>query len=315
MPEIEYSTEHLKRLREFFGNPEINAKLQMIIRDFPNPEEIGVLNDNQMGKLHTNIIKKLINDIYVNYRINLITWSEVTKQTPVVDPEYLSMHLVSIFTGIRGTGTAARGYDLSDGSEVKSSSRVEQLGKCKQCGYTVTALEEVCGHCGSDNILRKFDSHWIFSLRTTQEVDSLLSRPTIYLVLIDYENVETRDVIRIRIWKLDPNDIFVQTFLRDYYFKEFYQQRIERGETPAPCNLHPDKPLTKFLKTELLFRAQINFRTEDTGINIQLINSAGIRETLNDRDILALGRGKFFLKVKDLGLENEFHNRIRELKS
>jgi hypothetical protein len=313
MPEIEYSAEHLQRLQQFFGNPEINAKLQLIIRDFPNPETVSEFNNTLMGQLHTKIIKKLIHDIYVNYRVNLLTWSEVTKQTPIVDPEYLSMHLVSIFTGIPGTGTAARGYDLSDRSEVKSSSRVEQLGKCRQCGSTVTTLEEVCGNCGSGNILRKFDSHWIFSLRTTQEVDSLLSRPAIYLVLIDYENIETRDIIRIRIWKLDPNDIFVQSFLRDYYFSEFYQQRIERGETPAPCNLHPEKPLTKFLKPCLLFRAQVNFRKEDTDINIQLINSEGICEVLNDRDIPALRRGKFFLKVRDLGLESEFHNRIREL--
>lgn len=314
MTNIEYSDEHLRRLRQFFSDSTINEKLHSIISDFPDRKTIIGFDKDQMGQLHISVIKELIRDMYVRYRANLMIWAEVTRQTPIVDPEYLSMHLVSIITGIPGTGTAARGFDLSDGAEVKSSSRVEQLGKCRQCGSPVTSLEEVCGNCGSRDIERKFDSHWIFSLKTEQEVDSLLSCPTIYLVLIDYENTETRRVIRIRIWKLDPRDTFVQIFFRDYYFREYYELRIDRGEAPAPCNLHPEKPLTKLLKPKLLFCAKIDFRTEDTGIIIQLINSEGICDVINRRDIQALGRGKFLLKVTELGLINEFANRIRELK-
>jgi len=315
MPEISYSPEHMQSLRQFFRDTTINAKLKNIIEDFPNYEAINEFDNNQMADLHMLVMKKLIRDIYVGYRINIIAWSQVTKQTPIVDPEYISMHLVSIFTGISGTGTAARGLDLSDESEVKSSSRVEQLGKCRRCNSPITSLEQVCGNCGSSDILRKFDSHWIFSLRTEHEVDALLSCPTIYLVLIDYENIETRDNIRIRIWKLDPRDIFVQKFFRDYYFEEYYRRRFKRGNIPAPCNLHPDKPLTKFLKPSLLFSTKIDFSTEETDIIIQLINSEGICDILSRRDISALNRGKFFLKVRDLGLENEFQNRIRELSS
>lgn len=313
MAQVKYSSEHLQRLRQFFSNHEINNKLRSIIEGFPSPQTIEEFDEGEVSELHISVIKKLIQDIYVNYRANLLTWAEVTKQTPIVDPEYLSMHLVSIFTGIPGTGTAARGFDLSDGAEVKSCSRAEQLGKCKQCGSPVTALEDVCGNCGSTDILRKFDSHWIFSLRTGQEVDALLSTPMIYLVLIDYEDIETRDTIRIRIWALDPTDDFVQVFFRDHYFKEFYEGRIERGETPAPCNLHPEKPLTKFLKPKVLFQARIDPNKEPADIIINVIDSEGICDTIDRRDTQALRRGKYFLKVRELGFVSEFDARLKEL--
>ena len=42
----------------------------------------------------------------------------------------------------------------------------------------------------------------------------------------DYEDIEKRDIIRVRIWLLDPKDKFVQVFFRDYYFEEYILKYI-----------------------------------------------------------------------------------------
>lgn len=310
---IIYSNSHIDKLREFFSEQERNEKLRKILGSFPDPAAITKLDKNVIESLHIQVIKRLLQDIYLSYRKELMKWAEITKQTAIVDPEYLSMHLVSLFTGVPGMGTAARGFDLLDGSEVKSSSRVEQLGKCRRCGAAVMAFEEKCGYCGSNDVERKFDSHWIFSLRNDEEVRKLLSRPAIYLVLLDYEDVNKRNVIRIRIWKLNPSDDFVRIFFNDYYFQEFFKSKINKGKTPAPCNLHPDKPLTKFLMPKLLFRGRIDFTNSE--IIIELVNSEGIPEKLSRpeaRHLLSEKKG-YFHKVLQLGRERGFKQRISEL--
>jgi hypothetical protein len=310
---LSYSKEHLERLREFFGDDERNKKFREIIQNFPPSEHVKQLSGTEIQQLHLRVIKALLKDIYLSYREKLLKWAEITRQTAIVDPEYLSMHLVSIFTGIPGTGTAARGFDLADGSEVKSSSRVEQLGRCKECGAAVMSFEEKCGRCGSQNIERKYDSHWIFSLRNEEEVKSLLSRPMIYLVLMDYEDVEKRDVIRIRIWRLDPKDPFVQIFFWDYYFLEYYKKRKERGETPAPCNLHPDKPLTKSLKPLLVFLGKVDF--SESKIMIEFINSEGVPDKISRREARRLlsRSSNFFKKIIQLGKKDDYKNRVENL--
>ena len=313
MPTLKYSREHIKRLREFFSDPSRNKKLKEIIKEFPDPPTILSFNDDEIIKLHLQVIERLLWDLYLNYRINIMKWSEVTRQSAIVDPEFLSMHLVSVFTGIPGTGTAARGLDLSDGSEVKSCSRAEQLGRCKKCGNPVMPFEEKCGSCGSRDIERKFDSHWIFSLRTEEEVEKLLSTPAIYLVLFDYEDIEKRDIIRVRIWLLDPRDKFVRVFFRDYYFEEYYKKKIDEGKTPAPCNLHPEKPLTKSLKPRLIFVAKIY--PYEPKITIEYVNSSGEVEKISDREARSLLSEKkgFFNKIKELGLHEEYKQRVEEI--
>ena len=313
MPTFKYSKEHIDRLRKFFSERERNQKLREIINGFPDSTTISNLKNDEIIKLHLQVIEKLLWDIYLSYRINLMKWSEVTRQSAIVDPEFLSMHLVSIFTGIPGTGTAARGLDLSDGSEVKSCSRAEQLGRCRRCGNPVMPFEEKCRSCGSRDIERKFDSHWIFSLRTEEEVEKLLSTPAIYLVLFDYEDMEKRDIIRVRIWLLNPKDKFVQLFFRDYYFEEYYKKKIDEGKTPAPCNLHPEKPLTKSLKPKLLFIAKIY--PYKSKITIEYVNSSGEVEKISSREakVLLSEKKGFFRKIIELGLGEEYKQRVKEI--
>jgi ribosomal protein S27AE len=308
-----YTDDHLNRLREFFAEKERNKKLKAIIEDFPDTNEIKQLNREKLIHLHIKVIKSFLQDVYLHFRRELVKWAEITRQTAIVDPEYISMHFVSLFLGISGTGTAARGFDLSDGSEVKSSSRVEQLGKCKNCGAAVMAFEEKCGFCGSTNIDRKYDSHWIFSLKSEEEVQKLLSRPALYLVLLDYPDINNKNVVRIRLWKLDTQDIFVKVFFRDYYFEEYFKRKIKEGETPAPCNLHPDRPLTKSLKPLLLFTGKIKF--EESKIDIEFINSTGMPETLSEKEARSLIREnkEFFKKLKQIGLKDTYLRRIEEI--
>ena len=109
------------------------------------------------------LIKECIKDLYLDPRNLIRKWSQITKQTCQIRMAYPSQHLASVITGIKGVGTAARGDDLSDGSEVKSCSRADQLSECKSCGAKVLVWQKECPICGSIDINIKTDSHWIFS--------------------------------------------------------------------------------------------------------------------------------------------------------
>lgn len=60
-------------------------------------------------------------------RAGLRKWSKLTNQTPAAKIGYLGQHLASLITGVSGIGSGARGDDLSDGTEVKSSNKVGQV--------------------------------------------------------------------------------------------------------------------------------------------------------------------------------------------
>ena len=81
----------------------------------------------------------------------------------------------------------AAGVDLADGSEVKSCSRADQLGACKDadCLSPVLPHEAVCPQCGGSSITRKDDSHWILVIKSKQELDQYLEGPRIVLILFD----------------------------------------------------------------------------------------------------------------------------------
>lgn len=193
-------------------------------------------------EIQTNreLICELIADLYLQPRSAILKWSQVTNQTAQVRIAYPGQHLASLVSGIPGTGTAARGNDLADGSEIKSCSRADQLGKCKECGGGVLPHQEQCPTCNSSNIDRKTDSHWIFSIKSKQELDQYLSCPRILLVLFD-RMVDGSDVIRSRIWEIWPSSarhLYFRWFVEDYW-ENNYLYKLDKGLTPAPLNLHP----------------------------------------------------------------------------
>ncbi len=199
-------------------------------------------------------IKKLINELFVEPRKNLYKWSKKTRQTAQVRIGYVGQHLASVVTGVKGVGTAARGPDLADGTEVKTCSRADQLGKCQNCGAKVLRTNKECPICESEDIEIKTDSHWIFSIRKEKELDLLLNdTPRILLTLIDRDPKNKRQGdTRIRIWKIDPDNSYVRDFFKEYFFENY-----KKKSSPAPCNLHPLKYDFYMMDPMLIFKATI----------------------------------------------------------
>jgi len=203
------------------------------------------------------LIKKCIMDLYVKPRNLILEWSKITNQTSQVRLAYPGQHLASVITGIKGTGTAARGDDLSDGSEVKTCSRADQLSECLNCGTKVLPWQRKCPTCGSSKINIKTDSHWIFSIKSEDELAFLLNEvPRIILILFDRESIES-ETIRLRAWVIYPKHPYVKAFFEEYYYNN-YLKKLRNGKIPAPCNLHPLKYDFYMMEPNLIFHAEID---------------------------------------------------------
>ena len=205
-------------------------------------------------------LKAFLKDMYHGRQKELYKWSRVTSQTPFVETKWLGQNIVSFITGVPGTLTAARGKDLSDGSEIKSCSRVGQMSRCGKCGTPVAPFHDACPKCGNRDIDRKTDSHWIFNVSSEPKKRKLLETNKIYLVLIDNEDAgsDPTKLARFRVWELRPKEnALFREYVEDYY-RTFYVARRQRGEEPAPMNLHPLNPKTNRLDMKLVFDAQMN---------------------------------------------------------
>ena len=204
-----------------------------------------------------DMIKECITDLYINPKKSILKWSKITNQTAQGKFAYPSQHLASLITKMKGGGSAARGDDLADGSEVKSCTKVDQLGECKDCGESIIFWQKECPSCGSKNIKLDTSSHWIFPIRTDSELDLLLNKvPRIITILFDKKDLNSEN-IRIRVWTIDPKQKYVRDFFTDYYENNF-KFKSKKGETPAPCNLHPLKYDFFMMEPKLIFQAEIS---------------------------------------------------------
>jgi ribosomal protein L40E len=206
------------------------------------------------------LVSRFLKEMYFERRKDIFEWARITKQTPLIETKFLGQNLVSLVTGIPGRGTAARGDDLSDGSEVKTCSRLDQLSKCNKCGAHVTALNKKCPKCGSKDITIMKDSHWIFTINADDKKEHLLNKtPKIYLLLIDDYKLGKNDLARFTIWTINPktDKFFREEYVEDYY-KTYFEKRKRGGDNPAPMNVHPRSP--KFGKTNYhrVFEAVMN---------------------------------------------------------
>jgi len=214
------------------------------------------MTKNYKFKTSESLIKECIKDLYINPKKSIVKWSKITNQTAQGKFAYPIQHLASLITGIKGIGSAARGDDLADGSEVKSCSRADQLNRCKDCGDTVLSWQKECENCGSTNKTKDTSSHWIFPIREDNELDLLLNKiPRIIFILFDKENLDLEN-IRIRAWVVNPKEKHVQDFFTDYYENNF-KKKTAIGEKPAPCNLHPLKYDFLMMKPKLIFHCEI----------------------------------------------------------
>lgn len=204
--------------------------------------------DKKLIKIDDNIekIKKLLEELVLQPRINAIKWSIITKQTPNIKIGYPGQHLASLITGMFGERTGARGNDLADGSEVKSCSRIDQLDLCKDCKSPVARSELNCSSCNSTNILRKDDSKWLFSIKTENDLNVLTKEvKRVLLIMGDYPNFTNGDFNTVRfqafeIWTNSPRNFRFREIMTNYYrniYLAHKQKNIEK--TPAPKNFWP----------------------------------------------------------------------------
>ncbi|MEM4313460.1 MAG: MamI family restriction endonuclease [candidate division WOR-3 bacterium] len=205
-----------------------------------------------------DLIKECITDLFLTPKALIDKWSKITNQTSQVRIAYPGQHIASVITGIKGKGTAARGDDLSDGSEVKTCSRVDQLSECNNCGAKVLIWQKECPICKSKDFNIKTDSHWIFPITTEDELNLLLNKvPRIILLLFDKEK-PTINIVRLRAWIIEPKNDYVREFFSDYFYNNF-QKKSKEGKKPAPCNLHPLKYDFYLMEPKLIFHSEIDF--------------------------------------------------------
>lgn len=202
----------------------------------------------ELVTLDTSIlkIKTMLKELFLQPRINLSRWAEITKQTPNLKIGYPSQHLASLVTGVEGERTGARGHDLRDQSEVKSCSRVDQLDKCNSCRAPVARIEPRCPKCLSDDIKRNNDSKWLFSIRSEEELNFLLDEvPRIVFIISDYpeyqnENWNTLRFQVFEIWPSNERHLNFRKLMKNYYHKIYLPHiRNAPSRTPAPKNFWP----------------------------------------------------------------------------
>lgn len=199
--------------------------------------------------IHNNInqILGLLQDLVFMPRLNAITWSNITKQTPSLKIGYPGQHLASLITGMEGERTAARGNDICDGTEIKSCNRVDQLDTCKNCNGKVMRIEMYCPHCGSNNIKRAKDSKWLFGVKNANDLYVLTEQTNrVLFILFDYPNFHNNDFNTIQIqafevWNNSPRCSNFRELMTRYYNDIFqFHIGINPNKTPAPYNMWPD---------------------------------------------------------------------------
>lgn len=204
----------------------------------PNPKYISI--DDNLNK-----IKQFISEIIIAPRENLKRWALITNQTPAAKIGYVGQHLASLITGVKGTGSGARGNDLADGSEVKSCNKIDQADKCMNCGGRVLRIENKCPNCGSTDIDRKDDSKWLFSVRDEEELNQYMNMERVVLILTDYPNFSKHDYsdMRISAFEIYPKEERAVCFrnMLKYHYHNIYIPKLEANNKTNPMNLHPWK--------------------------------------------------------------------------
>lgn len=188
-------------------------------------------------------IRQFIDEVIVQPKHTLLKWAEITNQTPAAKIGYIGQHIASLITGVRGTGSGARGDDLEDGSEIKSCNKVDQADKCRNCGNRVMRFENVCSNCGSSEITRKDDSKWLFSVRDEHELKQYEQMSRVILLLMDYPGFAADDFrdIRICAFEIYPQEERMSVFntLLSNHYHNIYLPKLEANKHTSPMNLHP----------------------------------------------------------------------------
>jgi hypothetical protein len=214
---------------------------------------------HSLGDLQTS--EQLIKELYIDLRQRVNSWASITFQTPQARMGYIGQHLTSIVTGYPGGRSGARGYDLvlpnDCHAEIKTCYRVDQLGKCGECGCSVSAIEIACPRCASHHIERKDDSKWLIGLQNINELSQIADPSFYYFVLFEFVNLADPREIAASIWQVASSSPGFLLALIDYW----YNIR-EHSRSKAPLNIWPHK-----LKRDLM-GGQLIYRSIVTDVNV-----------------------------------------------
>lgn len=235
--------------------------------------------DESYITIHNNeaLIKDFLHEVIYSQRAIMHRWSVITNQTPNLKIGYPGQHLASLITGVKGTGTGARGDDLEDKSEVKSCSRVDQSDKCEDCGNNVLRSQTECPHCKSKNIKRNNDSKWLIAIRNDTELDMYVNKiPRMIFILSDYPEFESGNFEKIQftayeIWNQSERAENFREILKNYYEKiympKFNSSASNRGSI-APLNFWPYKYNFYMSNPIKTFHATIDFSKNENPVDI-----------------------------------------------
>ena len=212
--------------------------------------------------------ERLIFDLYIDLRKRINAWAAITHQTAQARMGYVGQHLVSVVTGFPGGKSGARGRDLvlpdDNHGEIKTCYRVDQLGRCNSCNARIASIEPECPECGSDDIKRNDDSKWLIDIRHDDEFANILEPKSYYLVLFDFDDLSSPDVIRSSVWEVDPKNPGFAYCMVDYRLN--IQAKSTSG---APFNLWPYKLKFDAMRPLLIYRSLIS--TADDSIRTTIV--------------------------------------------
>ena len=135
------------------------------------PAQSRDLSKSQQARMAT----KLLDCLFLDCQKKLSRWAKITGQSAQLDSGYIAQHLISVLTGIKGTGMRGKGKDLVDNSEVKTASSI--------AGIDVP--------------------RWNHHLPSRKTKDTFLNSPNIYYILFDpVDKKSKRD--RVRVWVVTP---------------------------------------------------------------------------------------------------------------
>jgi hypothetical protein len=189
------------------------------------PWDLKALKEEEQREL----IVKLLKEQVLNQRDLLRFWRDLTQQAAQIDTGYIAQHLVSLITRIPGSSMRGKGYDLIDGSEVKSANFIDSLDKRGSVG-----------------------PRWNFQSNNESAMLSYLEVPAIYLVSLDLNEQEN---FRARVWRLDPRT--------NKNFNERYREWMERLGLPKLKN--PLRPSANFQLFPPRCRTDQNFARHGNG--------------------------------------------------
>jgi len=207
---------------------------------------------HSLGDLQSS--EQLIKDLYIDLRQRVNNWASITYQTPQARMGYIGQHLTSIVTGYPGGRSGARGYDLvlpdDRHAEIKTCYRVDQLGKCGECGCSVSAIEIACPRCASHHIERKDDSKWLIGLQNINELSQIADPSFYYFVLFEFVDLADPREIAASIWQVASSSPGFLLALIDYWFNI----RMH-SSSKAPLNIWPHRLKRDLMGGQLVYRS------------------------------------------------------------